>query len=152
MSLFHRTRPRAGDAAVDVPAHAPVHQSTGYYRCTSDGVILSRRHETREDAIQSRLLARQTDAVLLAEVEQHYGALLQGRNIEIGTAYGAPMSPDRFPEREALDMAVGVGFGVLLRDEVRDTFKPFTLQFHAFDEVYRFQRLRGLKQRKRRRA
>jgi len=150
MSLFHRTRPSAGDAVHDVPA--PVHQSTGYYRCTSDGVILSRRYETREDAIQARLLGRQLDVVLLAEVEQHYGAMLQGRNIAIGTAYGSPLSPERFPEREALDMAVGVGFGVLLRDEVRDTFKPFNLQFHALDEVYRFQRLRGLKQRKRRRS
>lgn len=150
MSLFHRARPRAGDAVVDVPAFAPEHQSTGYYRCTSDGVILSRRYETREAAIETRLLSRRTDAVLLAEVEQHYAALLQGRVIEVGTAYGAPMSPHRFPEREALDMAVGVGFGVLLPEEVRDTFKRFNLQFHALDEVYRFQRLRGLKQRKHR--
>jgi hypothetical protein len=115
-------------------------------------VILSRRYETREDAISARLLGRHMDVVLLAEVEQHYGAMLQGRNIEVGTAYGAPRSPERYAEREARDMAVGVGFGVLLRDEVRDTFKPFHLQFHALDEVSRFQRLRGLKQRKRRKT
>jgi hypothetical protein len=114
-------------------------------------VILSRRYETREDATSARLLGRHVEVVLAAEVEQHYSAMLQGRNIEIGTAHGSPLSPERFPEREALDMAVGVGFGVLLADEIRDTFKPFPLQFHALDEVSRFQRLRGLKQRKQRR-
>jgi hypothetical protein len=112
-------------------------------------VILSRRYETREAAIEGRILGRRADAVLVAEVEQHYAAMLQDRNIDIGTAYGAPLSPEQFPVREERDLAVGVGYGVLLDREIRDTFKPFSLQFTALHEVYRFQRLRGLKQRKR---
>ena len=71
MSLFHRTRAARPDADREPTPLAPLHQSAGYYRCTSDGVILSRRYETREAAIEGRILGRRAEAVLVAEVEQH---------------------------------------------------------------------------------
>lgn len=103
--------PQAGEERGDRARN----RTPGYYRSTSDGVVLSERFDTFDDAFRSRLDGEAADVRtrLLVELRQHDAAWSELKLIEIGIGYGVPVPTDHYLATAVAERASWLDLGVL---------------------------------------